>query len=271
MKFKSVQVDPKRVKAGPQDDLKEGEFLVYPSTFTREPDAYGDVVAKGAFAETIKAWAESGNTLPGLFGHRLDDPDFYVASATEMGEDEHGWWVKGQFDMDSPKGKQTYRLVKGRRLTKLSFAFDVEDEGEVELADGRKANELRKLNVHEFSFVPVPANSDATVMAVKSGVAALKADLSADSVAALREARDSIDSVLASLDEEDEGDAPASDDDQEKQASGESEAKPGASDEEPSGAKSPVPGEEPKSASSVARLAAQATIYALNGQEGVPS
>ena len=213
MKFKSVQVDPKRVKAGPQDDLKEGEFFVYPSTFTREPDAYGDVVAKGAFERTIKEWADSGNVLPGLFGHRLDDPDFYVASATDMGEDEHGWWVKGEFDLESPKGAQTYRLVKGRRLSQLSFAFDVRDEGSVELEDGRKANELRDLKVHEFSFVPLGANQSTSVVAVKGHIDHLKADLSADSVAALREARDSIDSVLASLDDEDEEDAPASDND----------------------------------------------------------
>lgn len=269
MKIKSVQVDPKRVKAGPEDDLKEGEFIVYPSTFTREPDSYGDVVAPGAFARTIKEWGESGNVLPGLFGHRLDDPDFYVAYAKDMGEDEHGWWVKGEFDLESPKGAQVYRLVKGRRLSQLSFAFEVRDEGGVELEGGRKANELRDLKVYEFSFVPVGANQDTSVVAVKANIDRLKADLSADSVASLREARDAIDSVLASLDDEGEEDAPASEDDQEKQASGGSEAKSGASDEEPSGAKSSVSDEEPKAAPSVARLAAQANIYALLGQEGV--
>ena len=257
MKFKSVQVDPKRVKAGPQDDLKEGEFLVYPSTFTREPDAYGDVVAKGAFERTIKEWAESGNVLPGLFGHRFDDPDFYVASAAEMGEDEHGWWVKGEFDLESPKGAQVYRLVKGRRLSQLSFAFDIRDEGSVELDDGVKANELRDLKVHEFSFVPVGANPDTSVVAVKGHVDHLKADLSADSVAALREARDSIDSVLASLDDEDEEDAPASDNDQEKQASGDAEAPSDASAE-----RSAHASDEPKSSPSVSTLAAKFNIYA---------
>mgnify|MGYP006210969263 CR=1 FL=1 len=31
-------------------------------------------------------------------------------------EDEHGWRIKGAFDLESPKGAQVYRLVKGRRL-----------------------------------------------------------------------------------------------------------------------------------------------------------
>src|SRR5690606_34115772 len=121
MKIKEL---PVTFKAGPEDGLKEGEFLVYPSTFTREPDAYGDVVAPGAFLEDIEAWKSEGRVLPGLYGHRMDDPDYFVAGALEEGEDDHGWWVKGMFDLDSPKGPQVYRLVKGKRLNQLSFAYD---------------------------------------------------------------------------------------------------------------------------------------------------
>lgn len=176
MKIKNV---PLKVKAGPDDGLSEGEFLVYPSTFTKTPDSYGDVVAPGAFLETIEEWKASGNVLPGLYGHRLDDPDFYVAGATDMGEDEHGWWVKGEFDMESPKGAHVYRLVKGKRLSQLSFAFDTLDESNVELEDGTKANELRKLKVYEFSFVPIGANQDTSVVAIKSLAAVIAADVKA--------------------------------------------------------------------------------------------
>ncbi|WP_218961878.1 HK97 family phage prohead protease [Actinomyces ruminis] len=181
MEFK---VTPVRIKAGPEDNLAEGEFLVYPSTFTRTADAYGDVVAPGAFANTIKEWKESGNSLPGLYGHRMDDPDYAVAYALDMGEDDHGWWVHGAFDLDSPKGPQVYRLVKGRRLTQLSFAFDVIDSGAVTLDDGTKANELRELKVYEFSFVPVGANQDTSVVAVKDATTALTHSLKSGRVLA---------------------------------------------------------------------------------------
>lgn len=201
MQIKSVSLSG--VKAGPDDGLQEGEFLVYPSTFTREPDSYGDVVAKGAFLEDLAAWKDAGNVIPGLYGHRLDDPDFYVAEAIDTGEDDHGWWVKGRFDMESPKGAQVYRLVKGRRLNQLSFAFDILDEGAVELEDGRKANELRKLKVYEFSFVPVGANQDTSVVAVKSLSAAIAEDMKAGRVLAskhidsLRAAQEAIGAVIA--------------------------------------------------------------------------
>lgn len=153
-----------------EDDtsLKEGEFLAYPSTFTRTPDSYGDIVAKGAFADTIKTWKESGNTLPVMYGHRMDDPDYNIAGVTDMGEDDHGWWIKGTFDMDSPKAAQVYRLLKAKRLSQLSFAFDIDDEATVKLADGTKANELRKLTVYEASFVPVGANQDTSVVDIKA-------------------------------------------------------------------------------------------------------
>ncbi len=254
MKIKS---SPVRVKAGPDDGLEEGQFLVYPSTFTRTPDAYGDVIAPGAFADTITAWEDSGNVLPGLFGHRLDDPDFYVAAAIEMGEDDHGWWVKGEFDLESPKGSQVYRLVKGKRLNELSFAYDVADEGKVKLDDGTEANELRKVNVFEFSFVPVGANRGTSVVAVKATTDALarsmKAgrELSAEQEQSLRDARDSIDSVLGSLDESEDEDPsadPVGGEDQEM-ASGTGPV----SDERPSPVKSATPSPNP-SARALAEL-----------------
>lgn len=194
------------VKAGPEDGLQEGEFLVYPSTFTKTPDSYGDIVAPGAFLKSIDTWKNSGDTLPGLFGHRMDDPDFYVAGALDMGEDSHGWWVKGFFDLESPKGAHVYRLVKGRRLNQLSFAYDVIDAAGVELENGVRAYELRELKVYEFSFVPVGANQDTSVVAVKAIADLLGADLKAGRVLSskneteLRDAHEAIGRVLSALD-----------------------------------------------------------------------
>lgn len=236
MRFKTATV---QVKAGPADGLAEGEFLVYPATFIRQADAYGDVIAQGAFANTLTKWKESGLVLPGLYGHRLDDPDYFVAEGLDYGEDEHGWWVKGRFDLDSPKGPQVYRLVKGRRLNQLSFAYDVLDEGKVQLDDGTDANELRELDVYEFSFVPVGANQDTSVVAVKALVDGIKAGrvLSSKNEQSLREARDAIDSVLASLGDDDTAKSghPAG------TPQGEASGHTNANAEEPNGAKAEEP------------------------------
>jgi HK97 family phage prohead protease len=249
VKIKNQQLG--KVKAGPEDGLKEGEFIVYPSTFTKTPDSYGDIVAPGAFLDDLEAWKESGNVIPGLYGHRMDDPDYFVAGATEYGEDEHGWWVRGQFDLESPKGPQVYRLVKGRRLNQLSFAYDTLDEAPVELEDGTKANELRKLKVYEFSFVPIGANQDTSVVAVKATADALTSAMkgrtvAADHIDSLRAAQDAIGAVIK-----------AAEGDQEPKASTEDQAKV----EEPSGAKT----EEPRPDVSVDDLAATIRILSLKG------
>jgi HK97 family phage prohead protease len=240
-----IKTLPIEVKAGPDDGLAEGEFIVYPSTFTKTPDAYGDIVAPGAFLDTIKEWADSGLQMPILFGHRMDDPDFFVGGAIEMSEDEHGWRVKGAFDMESPKGPQVYRLVKSKRLNQLSFAYDTRDEGQIELEDGTKANELRDLKVYEASFVPVGANQDTSVVAVKALALAIEADvksgraISAKNETSLREAAEKISAaagdiknVLSALDGEN---------DDQKKASGQATT----NDEEPQRAKSEESGVSP--------------------------
>lgn len=254
-----------RVKAGPDDGLEEGQFLVYPSTFTKTPDAYGDVVKPGAFADTLAEWKASGNTLPGLYGHRMDDPDYNIASTIDTGEDEHGWWVKGQFDMESPKAAQVYRLVKGRRLSQLSFAYDTLDEGPVELEGGVKANELRRLKVYEFSFVPVGANQDTSVVAVKSAVDALAGGvkegrvLAAKHIDSLRKAQEAIGAVIAAAEGSDQA-----------QASGQA-AHSKSEDERIADAKSAD--EKGARVNPSARAIAQAHIYALQYgvQEGALS
>lgn len=222
MKIKSVPVTA--IKAGPDDGLAEGQALVYPATFTRTPDSYGDVIAKGAFAETIRKWKESGDVMPGMYLH---DPNQIVAYAVDMGEDDHGWWVKAQFD-DDPAAQKIYRLVKGRRLSALSFAYDTIDEGAVQVDGGVKANELRQVDALEFSFLPkgFAANADTSVVAVKSLTDALVRDveqgrLTAELIDSLRKTQEALAAVLAASD------------DQEGKASGEPEAKSDASDEEP--------------------------------------
>jgi HK97 family phage prohead protease len=160
-----------RHKVAPPGSVKAdqaGRFKAYPSTFTRVPDSYGDVIHRNAFDATLQRWRESGNTIPGLFGHRMDDPQMFVAGADDYGTDATGWWVEGKFDLDTDMGAQVHKLVLSKRLTQLSFAFTTQAEGQVTLDDGTKANELRAVDVHEFSFVPLGANPTTFVESVKT-------------------------------------------------------------------------------------------------------
>ena len=190
-----------KIKAGPDDGLGEGQFQAYASVFGNK-DSYGDVIVKGAFADDLKAWENSGAPIPLLFGHNLADPDFNIGHVLDAKEDDHGLLVTAQLDMESPKAPQVYRLLKGRRLNQMSFAYDVLDGGPANSEEHGQYNELRKLKTYEISVVPIGANQETEVLAVKAAVeqiAAPKAGrvLSAKNLSALKAARDAIDSVLA--------------------------------------------------------------------------
>lgn len=155
-----------KLKEASEDENKPS-IVAYASTFDREPDSYGDVVAKGAFANFIERIKETGEKIPLLFGHRTDDPMMNIGVVTAIEEDEKGLKVNADFDMENPNGAYVYKLVKEGRLYKLSFAYEVLDEAPVELENGIKANELREMNVYEVSLVPIPANQHAQVIEAK--------------------------------------------------------------------------------------------------------
>lgn len=275
MKVKDVALSARQIKAGPDDGLGDGVFTAYASVFGNK-DSYGDVVVKGAFADDLKEWDESGQNIPLLFGHNMSDPDFNLGHVVDAKEDDHGLLVTAQLDLENPKAAQVYRMLKGKRINQMSFAYDVIEAGEAERdVDGVKEHvyELRKLKTYEVSVVTIGANQETEVLAVKSAAGALLSKagrvLSAKNEATIKAARTSLAEGIEALD--DVLSVIGQDDDQEK-ASDDPEAKADAGNEEPAGAKLSAPVEEPKGAPSARDLAASkfriyASAYA--GEEGV--
>lgn len=185
------------LKAGPDDGLEEGQFTAYASVFGNK-DSYGDVVVKGAFADSLKAWEKSSNVLPLLFGHNFSDPDYNLGSVIDAKEDDHGLKVTAQLDLESPKAAQVYRLLKGRRISQMSFAYDIE-EAESVTKNEEHVYELRKLKIHEVSVVPLGANQETEILAVKSNAEALassKAQFNDEQLAALASAHEVLSQIL---------------------------------------------------------------------------
>lgn len=169
----------------PADGMVEG----YAATFDRIPDAYGDVIKAGAFADTLKSWQESGKPIPLLYGHSTDDPAYNIGKVVEAHEDGKGLYVVAEFDEENEKAQYVRKLVKEGRLWQFSFAYEVLDGGSVELEDGTEAYELRKMNLFEVSLVQIPANQRAVVTGVKEAPAEnaveLKEALSGETVATI--------------------------------------------------------------------------------------
>ena len=187
----------------PTDGIVEG----YAATFDREPDSYGDVIAKGAFVRTLSEWSQKEQPIPLLYGHNTEDPEMNIGRVTEAYEDERGLHVRAEFDADNPKAQYVRKLAKEGRLYQFSFAYSVRDAGMV-TENGMDFYELRDLDLYEVSLVQIPANQHAVVTSVKSGRRNSKAD--ADELRSIRalaaQITQAINGLLADEDEQDDPD-----------------------------------------------------------------
>ncbi|ALE05515.1 hypothetical protein AL755_08530 [Arthrobacter sp. ERGS1:01] len=174
MKTKTIEIAVKAV-----DDGAEGSFTAYASVFGNV-DSYGDMVIKGAFAESLAEYAAAEAPVPLYWRHRMDDP-FMNLGAAAGSEDDHGLLVKCQLDLDTEAGKHTHKLLKEKRVRQMSFAYDVLEGAWVDRKpeDGGSYYELRKLRLHEVSIVPVGANQDTEILAVKTAVDVVRAGIKA--------------------------------------------------------------------------------------------
>jgi uncharacterized protein len=181
MKFKTLPAAYKSPPALLESDDRIG-FEAIVSVFNNV-DHGGDVVRPGAFKNTIAAWKTSGDPIPVLWSHRMDDPNYNIGSVTDIDElgpgDERiprwanswvqengGLWVKASLD-DTEHGhaRQVRHLLKTRRVTQFSFAYDVLDERPGK--DG--SNELLDLWLYEVGPTPLGMNPLTELTGAKSG------------------------------------------------------------------------------------------------------
>jgi len=209
-----LKAAPVQIKAaGTDDGLQEGQFRALVAVFNNV-DSVGDMILPGAFTKTLEDWSASGNAIPVLWSHRMDDPEFIIGQVLDAKETDAGLEVLGQLDVPDggPKAKAAYQALKGRRTSQFSFAYDVIEGGPVE-KDGQEYNELRELKLYEVSPTQVGANQATELLGIKTDVIHLDLDLKAgrvlsaknettlrDAVDSLESAAKQIKSVLAAID-----------------------------------------------------------------------
>lgn len=189
MLTKTIDVEIKAV-----GDDGSGRFQAYVSVFD-VVDSYGDMVVKGAFLESLASYGAKGEGIPIYWRHRMDDPWLNLGATLEAKEDDHGLWIEGELDLEEGAAARVYKLLKKKRVRQMSFAYDTHEEARVERKpeDGGSYWELRKLHIHEVSVVPVGANQETEILAVKAARAAAAAEdarLKADEASASAEADD---------------------------------------------------------------------------------
>lgn len=146
------------------------EFSGYGAVFGNV-DSYGDVIAPGAFAETLAA-AKSGGHWPVMLsqhgGFSAEDMT-PIGVWTDLSEDGVGLRVTGKL-ANTPRGKEAYELLKMTprpAIDGMSIGY-IAKEWTPRSKPEEPRRTLKKIDLYEISLVTFPANGKARVKDVKS-------------------------------------------------------------------------------------------------------
>lgn len=147
-------------------DVKEvsdgGEFSGYASVYD-VIDAYREIVAPGAFTNSLHKWSSKGRLPPVLWQHRAGEP---VGPFTLMREDEKGLYVEGRLLVDEvQRAREARALMKSKAVSGMSIGFNVVNE---EYDSKNRLLTLKEIDLWEVSIVTFPANEAAQIEMVKN-------------------------------------------------------------------------------------------------------
>lgn len=156
-----------------------GEFSGYGAVF-ENVDSHRDVIARGAFAETLREWKARGRMprmllMHGSSGNPFAYDDLPVGRWLEMREDAFGLFVRGQIiALDTDQGKRIRALMASGELDGLSIGYRVLRSSP---GSGRVKRRIEAIHLAEVSIVDDPSNDLARVAAVSApSIAAANAD-----------------------------------------------------------------------------------------------
>lgn len=155
---------PFEVKAVEEDGTFEGFGSIFGNV-----DSYKEIVAPGAFAESLAGWKAAGRLPPVLWQHRSGEP---IGPYLSMEEQAVGLHVKGQLLVnDVQRAKEARALMKAKAVNGLSIGF-VTREDSYDRVSGIRT--LKKVDLWEVSVVTFPANPAAQISSVKSAIDAIE-------------------------------------------------------------------------------------------------
>ena len=125
-------------------------------------DSYKEIVAKGAFNDSLASLKSQGRMPALLWQHRSGEP---IGCYTEMREDDHGLFVRGKLALKTARGAEAHELMKMKALSGLSIGFMTREDSYDKVTGIRTLN---KVDLWECSIVTFPANDAARVSGVKN-------------------------------------------------------------------------------------------------------
>lgn len=142
---------------------EDGTFEGYGSVFSIT-DLGGDIVAPGAFAESLAAQKAAGRMPAMLWQHRQAEP---IGIYTEMEEDSVGLKVSGKLALKTARGAEAYELMKMGAISGMSIGYRSRDDSYDRVTGVRT---LKKLDLVELSLVTFPMNDASRIASVKGEI-----------------------------------------------------------------------------------------------------
>lgn len=144
------------------DGSEPGTFEGYGSVFG-VLDSQKDIVAAGAFTDSLMATAAAGRTIPVLWQHDTRQP---IGVYTSLEQDSTGLKVVGRLAVpDVQQANEALALLKMRAITDMSIGYYTRASSYDEKTG---INTLTKLDLAEVSLVTIGANPSAQISDVKS-------------------------------------------------------------------------------------------------------
>lgn len=124
-------------------------------------DRTKEVVMPGAFTKSLQ------QRLPkGVWAHDWQQP---IAKTLEAKETDEGLVIKGQFNLDTQRGREAYSDIKFGIIDEFSIGYHVVRES---VSEKTQARNLDEVELFEWSPVLVGMNPDTQLLSIKSDVLA---------------------------------------------------------------------------------------------------
>ena len=136
--------------------VKDGVEIEGYASFFGAADQGGDIVAKGAYANSLKALAAQGRQVKMLWQHDASAP---IGVWDEVREDERGLYVKGRLLESVARGREAVALIAAGALDGLSIGYRTKKAKRGE--NGTRY--LQELELWEVSLVTFPMLPSARV------------------------------------------------------------------------------------------------------------
>ncbi|MEG3662805.1 HK97 family phage prohead protease [Celeribacter halophilus] len=133
-------------------------------------DSGGDVVMKGAYAQSLCALKAKGRSVKMLWQH---DPAQPIGIWDEVREDARGLYVKGRLLTSLQKGREAVALIEAGAIDGLSIGYRTVKAHK----DTKGTRLLSELELWEVSLVTFPMLPEARLRAEAKGADAPEADV----------------------------------------------------------------------------------------------